>query len=285
MVPCSNPPLIELTNQKKPRGYNPCTCIWTNKVVPRHHHLLPPNPSSQHSRPPWQPLLCHHRPCACSMHPTAVSRCCSPSTHRSNHHHHGSRHSHRHRNSAIFNLLHHHANAAITNTSIAPAASSRSRTTVNDAPTVVVRTYTICVHRSSSSPQFRQPPVLHPSSRSRETSSGAASFSSVHPLRIHLQRTIAPLCQRSHHCHQSHSQGRNMEAETVILERDSLHHVSASDCTVKLVKYGQLVNGATKLVKFGQKVKDWSNERGLTANIHIFGSLCKIGLQNWKWAI
>jgi len=62
MVPCGNPPLIELTNQKKPCGHNPCTCMWTN-IVPRHHHLLPSNPGSQHSRPPWQPLLRHHRPC------------------------------------------------------------------------------------------------------------------------------------------------------------------------------------------------------------------------------
>ena len=57
-----------------------------------------------------------------------------------------------------------------------------------------------------------------------------------------------------------------------------MHHVSASDCIVKLVKSDQLVNGAAKLVKSGQKVKDWSKERGLTVNIHIFGSLCKIGL-------
>jgi len=71
-----------------------------------------------------------------------------------------------------------------------------------------------------------------------------------------------------------------MEAETLILERDSLRHVSTSDCTVKLVKFGPLVNEATNLVKSGQKVKDWSKERGLTTNIHIFGSLCKIGLQN-----
>jgi len=35
-----------------------------------------------------------------------------------------------------------------------------------------------------------------------------------------------------------------------------------------------------KLVKPGQTVKDWSNKRGLTANIDIFGSLCKIGQQN-----
>jgi len=69
-----------------------------------------------------------------------------------------------------------------------------------------------------------------------------------------------------------------MEAETLILERDSLCHVS--DCIVKLVKSSQLVNGAAKLVKSGQKVKEWLKEKGLTANIHIFGSLCKIGLQN-----
>jgi len=54
--------------------------------------------------------------------------------------------------------------------------------------------------------------------------------------------------------------------------------VSAYDCTVKLVKSGQLVNGAAKLVKSGQKVKNWSKERGLTANINIFGCLSKIGL-------
>jgi len=42
MLPCCNPTLIELTNQKKPRGHNPCTCMWTNRGVPRHHllHLL-----------------------------------------------------------------------------------------------------------------------------------------------------------------------------------------------------------------------------------------------------
>jgi len=44
-VSCGNPPLIELTNQKKPRGHNPCTCMWTNKVVPRHH--LPSLPQSR----------------------------------------------------------------------------------------------------------------------------------------------------------------------------------------------------------------------------------------------
>jgi len=72
-----------------------------------------------------------------------------------------------------------------------------------------------------------------------------------------------------------------MEAKTLILERESLRHVSASNCTVKLVKLvksGQLVNGAAKLVKSDQKVKDWSKERDLTANIDIFGCLCKIGL-------
>jgi len=70
-----------------------------------------------------------------------------------------------------------------------------------------------------------------------------------------------------------------MEAETLILERDSLHHMSASDCTVKPVKYGQLVNWAAKLVKSGQKVKDWSKERGLSLNIDIFRYICKFGLQ------
>ena len=74
-------------------------------------------------------------------------------------------------------------------------------------------------------------------------------------------------------------------SETLILERESLRHVSASDCIVKLVKSGQLVNGAAKLVKSDKKVKDWSKERGLTTNIDNFGCLCKIGLQNWKWAI
>jgi len=94
MVPCGNPPLIELTNQKKPRGHNPCTCMWTNKVVPRHHHLLPSNPSSQHSRPPWQQLLRHHRLCTtprelhCSV---IVSHGCTSFTHlrlfETSHHH------------------------------------------------------------------------------------------------------------------------------------------------------------------------------------------------------
>jgi len=36
----------------------------------------------------------------------------------------------------------------------------------------------------------------------------------------------------------------------------------------------------SKLVKSGKKVKNWSKERGLTANIDIFGCLCKIGLED-----
>jgi len=44
--------------------------------------------------------------------------------------------------------------------------------------------------------------------------------------------------------------------------------VSASQWTLKW----------SYLVKSGQKVKDWSKERGLIANIDIFGYLCKFGL-------
>ena len=56
MLPCDNPPLIELTNQKKPCGHNPWTCMWTNQSLLRHH--LPkwnPNPNFHHLLPsPWQ---------------------------------------------------------------------------------------------------------------------------------------------------------------------------------------------------------------------------------------
>jgi len=69
-------------------------------------------------------------------------------------------------------------------------------------------------------------------------------------------------------------QGRK-EEETLIWEREEGCHVSASQWTLEW----------SKLVKSGKKVKDWSNERGLFANIDIFGCLCKIGLQDWKWVI
>jgi len=36
----------------------------------------------------------------------------------------------------------------------------------------------------------------------------------------------------------------------------------------------------SQLVKVGQTVNDWSNKRGLIANIDIFGCLCKFGLQD-----
>jgi len=36
----------------------------------------------------------------------------------------------------------------------------------------------------------------------------------------------------------------------------------------------------SNLVKQSTLVKNWSKERDLTANIDIFGCLCKIGLQN-----
>jgi len=39
-------------------------------------------------------------------------------------------------------------------------------------------------------------------------------------------------------------------------------------------KWSKLVKQAT-LVKCSNMVKDWSNERGLTTNIDIFGCLCK----------
>jgi len=34
------------------------------------------------------------------------------------------------------------------------------------------------------------------------------------------------------------------------------------------------------LVKYSNLVNDWSNKRGLTANIDIFGCLCKFGLHD-----
>jgi len=43
---------------------------------------------------------------------------------------------------------------------------------------------------------------------------------------------------------------------------------------------GQIWSSIQKLVKQSTLVKDWSKEKGLTANIDIFGCLCKIGLQN-----
>jgi len=48
-------------------------------------------------------------------------------------------------------------------------------------------------------------------------------------------------------------------------------HVSSSQWTLNS-------QSLSNLVKAGQTVKDWSKERGLTANIDIFGYLCKIGL-------
>jgi len=46
-----------------------------------------------------------------------------------------------------------------------------------------------------------------------------------------------------------------------------------------------LAPAAATRIRAANLVKDWSNERGLTANIDIFGCLCKIGLQDWKWLI
>jgi len=56
--------------------------------------------------------------------------------------------------------------------------------------------------------------------------------------------------------------------ETLILREGEGCHVSSSQWTLKW----------SKLVKSGQKVKEWSKERGLFANIDIFGYLYKIGL-------
>jgi len=50
-----------------------------------------------------------------------------------------------------------------------------------------------------------------------------------------------------------------------------------------LVKVGQTVNSGqswSNLVKYSNLVKDWSNERALTANIDIFGRLYKFGLHD-----
>jgi len=64
------------------------------------------------------------------------------------------------------------------------------------------------------------------------------------------------------------------EAETLILERESaLCHVLVCYCTVKLVKQ-------SIMVKYSNMVKDWSNKRGLNANIDIFGSLYEFGLHD-----
>jgi len=52
-------------------------------------------------------------------------------------------------------------------------------------------------------------------------------------------------------------------------ERSSCH-ISSYQWTLKW----------SKLVKSGEKVKDWSKERSLIANIDIFGCLCKIGLKD-----
>ena len=54
---------------------------------------------------------------------------------------------------------------------------------------------------------------------------------------------------------QPRSQGEECESETLILERDTLHHVPASDRTVKLVNSGQLVNWSKYAVNSGQNCK------------------------------
>ncbi|QCD93567.1 hypothetical protein DEO72_LG5g1642 [Vigna unguiculata] len=60
------------------------------------------------------------------------------------------------------------------------------------------------------------------------------------------------------------------ESETLILEIEG-----AAMCQSAIAQ-----SNWSKLVKSGKKVKDWSKERGLIANIDIFGCLCKFGLQD-----
>jgi len=54
---------------------------------------------------------------------------------------------------------------------------------------------------------------------------------------------------------------------------------SLATATLSHNQTGQQVKWS-KLVKSGQKFKDWSKERDLSANIDIFGYLCKFGLQD-----
>jgi len=65
-----------------------------------------------------------------------------------------------------------------------------------------------------------------------------------------------------------------MEATNPNSRERELRNVSVCYCTVKLIKVGQTVNSG----KCSNLVKDWSNERGLSANINLFGFLSKFGL-------
>jgi len=70
--------------------------------------------------------------------------------------------------------------------------------------------------------------------------------------------------------------GEECESETLILEREG---AVTCESAIAQSNWSNLVKQST-LVKYSNMVKDWSNNRGLTANIDIFGSLYKIGLQN-----
>jgi len=104
-------------------------------------------------------------------------------------------------------------------------------------------------------------PELHETAGSRTTiaeEEERATIVNRRPLQHH--RTTTPEQPR---CHAQPREGEECESETLILDRDSLRHVSCCYWTVKLVNNGQLVKASSQL---WSKLQKWLNKRGKIGN-------------------
>jgi len=155
MLPCDNPPLIELTNQKKPCGHNPWTCMWTNQSLLRHH--LPkwnPNPNFHHLLPsPWKPpplsavnFLTTASQYNTSKHPPSSTFCTTTSSTTIFAHLHGSLYALVHATIADFNL-HGSGSTFISASTTAPPWNLHQFTPINTAQCSTTKTQQNLAHQ------------------------------------------------------------------------------------------------------------------------------------------
>ncbi|QCD93157.1 hypothetical protein DEO72_LG5g1228 [Vigna unguiculata] len=240
-MPCGNPHLLKLANQNKP----PAAA----------------NLADIHAAAAVSPLLHHHRPC------TTPS---TPSLHQKRRGHHvlpftrsssfapPSPHSRRHHYSSSFAppSLHlapprvllpqpqtnHPAVPLAIIFSVAPPDRAVHHLFCSTAPSPSCRAERHREHTTTP-----EPPHLHllASASAATTRTSAAT----------APATTAPHRRTTMNHRAVTREGEECESETLILEGDSLRHVSASDRTVKLVNWSTLVNWSKSAVNSGQNCK------------------------------
>jgi len=213
--------------------------------VPRHHHLLPSNPSSQHSRPPWQPLLRHHRPYTTPSTPSLHQK-------RRGHHVHQWQRLHRERRT----------NCSSSHLQPVPATIAERchhwRRTIVRCPYHV---HTAAAAMETATPPWSKLPHLREANWRASITTAASHHHSSEQRRFHYG---------SRHC--GSSSFRCIFRNPNLGERRSCH-VSFSQWTLKwskLVKAGQTVNSGQRLVKregfnckywyFWMSLQNWTTE-------------------------